>query len=134
VEFGGVSGTVESIGLFHTRVLTGDNRRVYIPNHDVISSKITNYAQEPNRRVDLTFNVALGADTTNVKAAVAEAIRRDSRVFTDPSPFTGLELIKPGMLQYAVRVWCKRGDYWDVYFTLNEAIVSSLREAGIELK
>lgn len=135
VEFGGVSGTVEAIGLFYTRVMTGDNNRVYVPNKDVAAAKITNFAQESNRRVDLSVTVGCDTDSAAIRAACLDLIAGDSRVLQDPAPFVGLEHIRRGpALQYVIRVWCRRADYWDVYFALNEGLVSCLRGAGIELK
>ena len=52
VDAGGCSGTVESISLFSTILLTGDYKRIVIPNSQVMSDAITNYSVMPRRRID----------------------------------------------------------------------------------
>ena len=48
VEAGGVSGVVEGIQIFSTRMRTGDNKAIIVPNSSITDSNITNYsAKEP---------------------------------------------------------------------------------------
>lgn len=46
VEVAGVAGSVLSISIFSTTLLTGDNKTVIVANEDVFGGNITNY----NRR------------------------------------------------------------------------------------
>ena len=57
VEVAGVSGKVEEVNVFQTRLKTGDNKVVIVGNSDVTSNSITNYSAEDTRRVDLVFGI-----------------------------------------------------------------------------
>src|SRR6478735_2535936 len=54
VSVGGVTGSVEAIGLFGTVVNTPDNVRTIIGNNKVFSDNIQNYSANAYRRVDMT--------------------------------------------------------------------------------
>ena len=48
----GMEGTVKTIGLIYTHILTSDNRMVVIPNGGLANSSITNVTAEEQRKVD----------------------------------------------------------------------------------
>jgi len=133
VELDGVSGTVTEVGLFYTTMTTVDNKVIYIPNSQVAGAKITNYTRQKNRRVDLSFCVSYEAPTATVKAALMEAIELDARILKDPMPFVGLLSFKDSSVEYVIRVWTKRDDFWDVYFALNEGMRDIFAKHGIGL-
>ena len=45
VETNSASGTVESISILYTKILTTDNKTIYIPNGKVADSQIINYSE-----------------------------------------------------------------------------------------
>ena len=67
VEAGGVSGTVNEIGLVYTKLKTIDNKIIFIPNGEISGEKIINYNKQEQRRVDLTFTVSYDDDPERVK-------------------------------------------------------------------
>ena len=133
VELGGVSGTVHAVGLFHTTILTVDNKLIYVPNSDVTSSKIINYSHEPKRRVDITVNVAYDSPIEEVKAALTELMEGDARILHDPAPFVSILSYKGSTVEYVIRAWVNTADYWDVYFALNEGLLPALAKHGCEM-
>ena len=133
VDIGANNGTVKSVGLFYTVIDTLDNRYVSIPNSDVTAASIVNYSREPLRRVDLTFNTSYDAKTEDVRAAILEAAKEDSKIKADPEPFIVIGQYKDSTVEYIVRVWCDNADYWDVYFGMNERVRESFTRNGIAL-
>lgn len=132
VDIAGVSGTIKEITLMRTTLDTVDNRLIQIPNSDVASAKITNYSTEPLRRVDLTFSASYDASTQLVKQALLEAIQADPRIKTDPAPFVALNQYRENDIEYVTRSWVDNGDYWGVYFDLNESVREVFAKYGIE--
>ena len=55
VEAGGVSGVVESIGIFTTTIRSGDNKEIIVPNGNVYGGNIINYSAKDTRRVDMVL-------------------------------------------------------------------------------
>ena len=133
VEAAGTAGVVKTIGLFYTKLNTLDNVLVSIPNGDVTGSTIRNYSREPLRRVDRVFTASYDCATEDVKAAIMDAIARDSRILQDPAPFVRLSEYKDSAVEYTVRVWCNGADYWDVYFDLNENVRACFAEKGVKM-
>ena len=132
VEVAGKTGTIKAVGLFYTQMDTLDNIAISIPNADVTGAVVNNYSKEPLRRVDRTFTASYECSTEEVKAAIFDAISKDSRILADPAPFVRLLEYKGSTVEYVVRVWCKNADYWDVYFNLNENVRESFAAKGVK--
>lgn len=127
----GHEGTVEDITITATKVITVDNKAVFIPNGSLSSGTIVNYSEKQNRRVDLTFSVA-GNNPDTVKALIKDVCAADSRVLTDPAVFVKVTDYGAGNgTKVQLRAWCKTENYWDVYFDLLNGIRTAFEEKGI---
>ena len=133
VEVAGQSGTIKSIGLFYTVLATGDNKTVSLPNSNVTASTLVNYNTEAKRRVDMIFSASYDDDTQKVRAAIMEAVMADARIEQEPAPFVGLKEYKASSIDYLLRVWVKNADYWDVYYSLNEAVRESFDRNSVTM-
>ena len=133
VELSGQGGTVKSIGLFYTVIATGDNKTISIPNSSVTASTVVNFNSESLRRVDMIFSASYDDATEKVKAAIMEAVLAEGRILSEPEPFVGLKEYKASSIDYILRAWCKNGDYWDVYFSLNEKVRDSFLRNGVTM-
>lgn len=131
IESQGVGGTVKEIQIFHTILITPDNRNIFIPNGSLSSGVVVNTSNETTRRVDWTFGVEYGSDFDKVKEVILSVLSKDSRIFTDPVPFIELSQLADSSVNVVVRVWVKSSDYWSVYFAINKEIYATFNEAGI---
>ncbi len=86
VEIGGTLGIVESISTFYTQLKTLDGKTVFIPNAVLMASKIFNYHQIPERRIELNFNVDVNCDLGLCKQYLLEIMTKEQRVLADPAP------------------------------------------------
>lgn len=127
------SGTVEDIKLFYTHIVTTDNKAVVIPNGELANNVIVNASAKDTRRVELAISVAYGSDVEKVRGIIKDVCAAEELVFTDPAPFAELSNMGASSLDFTVRVWCNRGDYWTVYYKLLSEILSALNENGIEI-
>lgn len=132
IEGQGESGTVREIQIFHTILTTPDNKVVYIPNGALSGGAITNYSREPLRRVDWTFGVDYGEDYQKVKGVITSIIARDTRILQEPAPFVALHALADSSVNVVVRVWVASADYWDVYFSINQAVYETFNREGID--
>ena len=133
VELSGQGGTVKSIGLFYTVIATGDKKTISLPNSSVTASTVVNFNSESLRRVDMIFSASYDDATEKVKAAIMEAVFAEGRILSEPEPFVGLKEYKASSIDYILRAWCKNGDYWDVYFSLNEQVRESFLRNGVTM-
>ncbi len=133
VEAGGVSGAVREVGLVYTKLVTPDNKVVYVPNGDISAKTIINYTAEKKRRVELTFSLSYDAPVETVKQAVGRAMEEHPLVLQDEEKMVRVKNYGDSSIEYLTRCWCATGDYWTVYFDLNEAVKAELDKAGAEM-
>ena len=133
VEAGGNGGTVRTVGLAYTTLVTPDNKVIHIPNSDIAASRIINYNGRDTRRVEWKITASYESDIHTVKDVVNRLIAADSRVMTEPGPFVRVSDYGASSIQYTIRVWCAAGDYWDVYFDLMDALKPAFDRAGVEM-
>lgn len=133
IEIAGKTGTVKRVGFMHTRLRTGDNKVIYIPNHEVSVSNIINYTREDTRRVDLVVSASYNHSADEVRKSITKSFSRVEGIITEPEPFIGVKEYGASAVSYDVRVWCASADYWNVYYCLNEQIKTGFDADGIEM-
>ncbi len=133
IESNGHQGIVKEIQIFHTIILTVDNKMIFLPNSSTSSSTLVNYSKEELRRVDLVFGVEYGVDFEKVRETIARVYGADSRVLNDAGHelFIGLGELAASSVNITVRAWVKSADYWGVYFDMQKNIYKTFNEEGI---
>jgi len=133
VEAGANSGTVYEVGLAYTTLITPDNKVIHVPNSDIASARIVNYNGRDTRRVEVKVTASYDAPIQTVKDTIGKLIAADSRIHADPAPFVRVSNYGSSSIEYTIRVWCKAGDYWDVYFDLMDNMKPAFDAAGVEM-
>ncbi len=133
IEAAGFSGTVKDIDIFYTVLHTPDNKVVTIPNGTIMASSIINYSINDTRRVDLVFSVAYGTDAEKVKAILLEEADKHEKALKDPAPFCRLTKQAESSLDFTLRVWANKEDFWQVNFDLLESIHARFAKENIEI-
>lgn len=133
IEACGVSGTVEDIHITQTRLRTGDNKVIYIPNGTLSSSTIINYSEKDLRRVDITFSIGYGDDFEKAKALILDIVNAHESVLKDPAPLVRVSEHGASSINIVTRAWVNSGDYWTVKFDLLERVKKAFDEQGIEI-
>jgi hypothetical protein len=123
IKSGTDEGTVQEVSVFYTIILSPDNKKISIPNGNLMNSNIINYSSEALRRVDLSFSVAREEDPEKVEKALKTAVEGDNRILHKPEAFFGITEIKNDALCFSIRVWVENKRYWDVYNTLNKRVI-----------
>ncbi|MBQ7942579.1 MAG: mechanosensitive ion channel [Lachnospiraceae bacterium] len=129
----GNSGTVKEIGLFYTKLATGDNKIVILPNGTLANSSLTNASQATVRRVDLTVGISYNADIDKAKAVIREIIETDPKVFKNEDILVYVDSLGSSEVVLGARCYCSNSDYWEVRWRLLETIKKSFDEQGIEI-
>lgn len=133
VEVSGVAGSVESVQIFTTVLITPDNKMVVVPNNNVLSNNIINYTRTGQRRIDLVIGVSYSADLKKTRAIIEQVLQSNDKVLKDPAWTIGVLALADSSVNFAVRPWAESSHYWDVYFSLHEEIKTALDAAGIEI-
>ena len=116
-----------------TRLRTGDNKVVYLPNGALSSGTIVNYSEKDLRRVDLTFSIAYENDFDKAKAIIGDLCEKHELILKDPAPFIRVSEHAASSINIVTRVWVKSADYWTVNFDLVEGVKKAFDEQGIEI-
>ena len=133
VEAGGCSGAVTEVGMFYTRLATYENKLIQIPNSAIVSANIINHFALPTRRVDLFVSASYDAPLDLVMGTLLGLARAHELVLDDPAPATHVKEYGDNAIEYALRVWCARGDYWTVYNDLIDSFKPAFDKAGIAM-
>jgi small conductance mechanosensitive channel len=133
IEGGGAAGSVESVGIFITTLLTPDNKVVYIPNSTLTGGNITNYSAKDTRRVDMVFGIGYSDDIDKAKKVIDEVLSADARVLKDPAPQIVVSELADSSVNFNVRPWVKTADYWGLYFDTTETIKKKFDEQNISI-
>jgi len=134
VEVCGISGTVKSIKMIQSEIISFDNRLFIIPNNQIMNSVITNVTAEEFRRVDFVFTVCPSSNIQKVKDVIGGIINAHNLAIKDDNSkpvIIRLSNISRDALDFSVRVWCKTPDYWPLYFDLTEQIKVDFDKNGI---
>jgi len=133
IEGAGVAGTVEKAHIFTTQLKTPDNKTIIVPNAKIMGDNITNYSAKDTRRVDMVIGVGYGDDLKKVREILEDILANDDRILKDPAPTIGVLELGDNSVNFAVRPWVKRDDYWGAYFDVTETVKRRFDEEGISI-
>jgi len=130
VTAGGVTGTVDGIGLFGTTINTPDNVLTTVGNNKIFSDTIQNFSVNPYRRVDLTATINNSVDHRAAIQLLKRRVAAIPNVLQAPAPDVEILAFTPAGPQLCVRPYCNNAHYWQVYFDTNRLIREAFGEAG----
>lgn len=127
-------GTVTSISIFYTSLVTIDHKRVVIPNGTISNTPIVNYTAEKLRRVDLEFSASYETPAEQVLSVMKQVLVSHPLILSQPAePFCRLYRQEDSAVIYLMRAWCKTEDYWTVYFDMQEQMKKAFDENHISI-
>ena len=133
VEAGGVFGKVSHMSLVNTTILTFDNQTLVMPNSKIWGDVIKNVTAQDKRRVDMTFGIGYGDDIPKAEKVLTEIVTSHEKVLKDPAPVVRLHTLNESSVDFVVRPWVNRDDYWDVYWDITRAVKIRFDEDGISI-
>ncbi|WP_107666993.1 mechanosensitive ion channel family protein [Cyanothece sp. BG0011] len=130
ISAGGITGTVEEIGLFVCTINTLDNVRTIVGNNKIFSDNIQNFSANPYRRVDLVAQLNHGVNHAEAINLLQQRLNQIPNVIAEPSPDVEILEFNLAGPVLAVRPYCNNEHYWQVYFDTNKVIRETLADAG----
>ncbi len=130
---GGVEGKITDINFLFTTLITNDNKKITLPNSNIINGEVTNLGAFPKRRVDFTFSVAYETDVELVKKIVTDVMISNGCVDLDPAPFCRLKNLGASSIDFFANCWCDGEDYWDVYYYIVENVYNEFKKNNISI-
>lgn len=133
IQSGQYEGVVKNVNIFYTKIITPDNKIIVIPNSEVSNSAITDFNAFETRRIDIEIGAAYAEDSEKVKRALTDAATQNEKVLAEPIPEAFITAFNDSAVSYTLRLWCKTEDYWDVKFTVTEAVKKIFDERSISI-
>lgn len=133
IEGAGVAGSVEDMQILTTVLRTSDNKRVIVPNSQIMGSIITNYSSNDQRRIDMVVGVSYDDDIDKVRDELKALVAADDRILDDPACLIAVSELADSSVNFVLRPWVKTSDYSAVKFSLTEAIKKRFDE-GVKVK
>lgn len=133
IKAGGEMGTVHQINIFNTVLKTPDNQTVFIPNGKLADNVIVNYSDEKTRRLVINPTIGYEADIPKAKETLSSIINEHKDILKEPQPNIVVLEMADNAVILSLRVWVPNSDYWDIYFSLQEAIKLRFDQEGISI-
>lgn len=135
VKIDQVTGKVRSINFFTTTIETLDNRRLIIPNKNMVNFTIENNTHHLKRRFAYRFKVSHSTDTTKLEQVVKNAILSNPEVYTSPAPQLLCKEIEENGVVFEARGWCpsEMPRFEIVEAEVLQTLYNEIKKAGIEL-
>ena len=131
IEAQGVLATVQEIQIFVTKLVTGNNQTIFVPNGSLSNGIITNYSMQGTRRADLTISISYGTDLKKAKDIITEALAKNPKILTTPAAEVSVKNLTDSSIQLAVRPWSKTEDFSAMVATALEDCKMAFDNAGI---
>lgn len=80
IDTQGYQGEVKEIQIFHTVLLTPDNKSIIIPNGGLSTGSINNWSKEKFRRVDWTVGISYGDSVATAREAILDILKANPMV------------------------------------------------------
>ena len=121
----GNEGTVTSIDIIYTHLLTADNRAIVVPNGALSNATIMNNTEQEVRRIDFNVSVDYSENIDKVKRILLELAQNDEFVIKDDETRPYLAFVNkfdPSAISMTLRVWVTTADYWTAKAHIQEMI------------
>ena len=133
ISIQGNEGTVSSIQLFFTTVVTFDNKTIIIPNGQLLNNIVINLSHQGKRRLDIELKFNYGYDIAAVKKILQNSVQNSEHITGDIPCRIGVSGLEYERYAITVNVWINAHNYYDTRLLLQEKIINDLKTAGIKL-
>lgn len=126
-------GTVNSIGLVYTTLLTVENKMVTIPNGIISNITVVNTTAQEKRRLNLELSVSYRSDLKQVKAVLRRIFEEHPKILKDEEILIFVSELAQDAVIVVARGWTWKDDYWNTRWDLLETIKETFDAEGIEI-
>ncbi len=133
VEVGSVSGTIEEIGLFATRLRTVDGIYILAPNSTLWNQPVRNYSRNGVRRGDITLTIGSWNDIDLAQKTMLGIAGAERRVRRDPAPIAFVATVGDSTVAITLRYWTSAADFFATQIDLTKRAKQAFDAEGISV-
>jgi small conductance mechanosensitive channel len=128
-----LEGTVTSIQLFYTIILTFDNKTVIVPNSKLSNEVIINLSRQGTRRLDVVLKFTYAFDFEQIKGIINNTISKFEKINKVPEHRIGVSELEPDGYKIGVNVWINAHGFEDTKLSFQQLLIEELKKGGIKL-
>lgn len=138
ISVDGVEGTITKISMMRTSLSTVDGKTILIPNTKMSADIVTNYSEQPYRRIALYFTFPSGIDVDQTCQLLEEIANGVPGVVNLPEQKTDTAIDdfsqqRPNCIRLKVVFFMKNADYWDVRSDAQKAFYKEFQKRDVVL-
>ena len=126
-----VSGTVEEITLAAIVLVGEDGERIRVPNKEIVGEIIVNSREQ--RIVETRIAIGFTEDAEHAVSVLRQILKESPKVGDEPAPQVGVHDFTYGGVVVGLRFWVPGRQYFQTRYSVNEALMHGLKDAGINL-
>jgi small conductance mechanosensitive channel len=134
IEAQGVTGVVSEIQIFVTKLVTGNNQTIFVPNGNLSNGTIINYSVAGIRRADLQFSLSYDTNIKTAKDLVMQVMQSHSKVLETPNPSVSVRDLSDSAIHLSIKPWSKNADFGDMCSDILENCKEAFDAAGIVIQ
>lgn len=127
------SGSVESISILYTTIVTDGQQVVVLPNSALLNNPIKNYSIKDTRRLDIKIGLSYNEDLKKAQEILKDMLKNEPAVLQNKPIIVEIIEFTDTKINLAVRAFVKREDYWNTYFKLYKETKETLDKNGISI-
>ena len=118
IKTNGEEGTVDCINILYTKLITPDNKVIYVPNGMAANAVCVNFTELNHRRIDHNLSISYDESFEKAKESILKALSAEKLLVTEGemAPVVLMGGQGDSGIDIIVRAWCETDKYWDAYF------------------
>lgn len=129
----GHEGTVKSIDILYTKILTFNNELVMMPNGTLSNSNIVNVGIAGIRRLDIRIGISYKSDIEKARQALENVMKGLDLVIKDKPIEVYVREFQDSSVLLQTQCWVKHSEYMNAKYYLNENYKKALEENGVSI-
>lgn len=126
-------GTVKEITMFYTKLVTGDNKTIVIPNGTLANNSMTNFTTATFRRLDFVFGISYDSDIQKAKEILLNLMKEDADTLKDKDYVVYVNELAASSINIGARCYVSTADYWNVKWRLTEKVKEEFDKNNINI-
>lgn len=126
-------GTVKEITMFYTKLVTGDNKTIVIPNGTLANNSMTNFTTATFRRLDFVFGISYDSDIQKAKEILLNLMKEDADTLKDKDYVVYVNELAASSINIGARCYVSTADYWNVKWRLTEKVKEEFDKNNIDI-
>ncbi len=132
VEGTTVEGTVHSVAIYYTTLVTLQGDRFEVPNSTLTNNSVYNRSSDYRKRLEIHVGISYDDDIRKAEEVLWELVRADERILPESRKVFVHELGESAVIM-GIRCLTMVQDYYEVYWDLNKKIRLRFLEEGLTI-